>query len=127
MNLPKNHNIIFPLEKNTFSPIMNALILTHTMQDIADILFPNIKQTPEDLFKKYPKRTANIVTRVAPSPTGFLHIGAIYTALLNHIFTHKQKGIFFLRIEDTDKKREVSGAVEQFCEVLEQFDLHFDE
>jgi len=97
------------------------------MQDIADILFPNIKQTPEDLFKKYPKRTANIVTRVAPSPTGFLHIGAIYTALLNHIFTHKQKGIFFLRIEDTDKKREVSGAVEQFCEVLEQFDLHFDE
>jgi len=116
-----------PLEKNPFFSIMKKILFTHHMQDLSDILFPNISQTPEDIFEKYPKRTQKIVTRVAPSPTGFLHIGAIYSALLNHIFAHKQDGIFFLRIEDTDKKREVPGAVQLFREVLGQFDLHFDE
>jgi len=116
-----------PLEKNLLFSIMKKIFFTHCMQDLADILFPDIFQTPEDIFKRYPKRTQKIVTRVAPSPTGFLHIGAIYASLLNHIYAHKQDGIFFLRIEDTDKKREIPGAVQLFREVLGQFDLHFDE
>jgi len=97
------------------------------MQHIADILFPDIQKSPEDIYALYQKRQVHVVTRIAPSPTGFLHIGAIYASLLNHIYAHKQNGVFFLRIEDTDKKREVPGAVKLFGEVLGKFDLHFDE
>ncbi|MEK9153817.1 MAG: glutamate--tRNA ligase family protein, partial [Patescibacteria group bacterium] len=84
-------------------------------QELAQKLFPNIKLTIEDIEKKYPPRDlpANApVTRVAPSPTGFMHIGGIFAALISERFSHQQNGVFYLRIEDTDKKREVAGAVE---------------
>lgn len=74
---------------------------------LADALFPNIPHTLEDLLKRYPKRTTSMVTRFAPSPTGFLHIGGVYSALLGERMAHQDGGIFYYRTEDTDAKREV--------------------
>lgn len=66
-------------------------------------------------------------TRFAPSPTGFLHIGGLRTALYNYLFARKQKGTFILRIEDTDQKRYVEGAIESLLKTLQQVDLEYDE
>ena len=99
-------------------------------KDLAEKLFPNIKSTIEDIEKKYPPRNlagGAPVTRVAPSPTGFMHIGGIFAALISERFSHQQNGIFYLRIEDTDKKREVEGAVELVIEALKRYGLKIDE
>lgn len=97
------------------------------MKELAELLFPEIKKTPEDLLKLYPKREVKVVTRIAPSPTGFLHIGAVYSAMLDKIIAHKWEWVFFLRIEDTDQKREVEGARELYIQHLKNFWLEFDE
>ena len=77
-------------------------------QELADALFPQISLSPEALEEKYPKRDPNLtVTRFAPSPTGFLHIGGVFTALLGERFAHQNHGVFYYRTEDTDAKREV--------------------
>ncbi len=95
---------------------------------LAELLFPEIKETPADILKKYPKRDKNLeVTRVAPSPTWFLHIWAIYSALIDNIFAKKKNWIFFLRIEDTDQKREIEGAKEKYVDILKKFWLDFQE
>src|SRR3984885_12058349 len=62
-------------------------------------------------------------TRIAPSPTGFPHIGTIYQALFNYSFAHKNKGSFIIRIEDTDRERLVEGAEEKIYEAIDWFDL----
>lgn len=88
---------------------------------LADALFPDIHLSPEELIVKYPKRNASVVTRFAPSPTGFLHIGGVSSALLAERIAHQNNGIFFYRTEDTDMKRELEGAVEVMISGLKQF------
>lgn len=95
---------------------------------LEDLLFPEIKQTPEDIISKYPKRKNwTVVTRMAPSPTWFLHIWAIYSAMLDNIVARKNNWVFFLRIEDTDQKREVEWASHKYVDIMKTFWLDFDE
>lgn len=78
---------------------------------LAELLFGDIKTTPEDMFAKYPARTLPdkaAVTRFAPSPTGFMHIGGLYAALISMCMARQSDGVFYLRLEDTDKKREMN-------------------
>ncbi len=100
-------------------------------KDKAEILFPEIKKSISDYTEKYPKRNLKegaIVTRFAPSPTGFVHAGALFTALVSERIAHQTEGgVFFLRIEDTDKKREVEGTVEEIVKTLLQFGIKIDE
>ena len=98
--------------------------------DLANTIFSDIDLTADDYLKKYPKRQLKEgakVVRYAPSPTGFQHIGGIFTALINERLASQSDGIFYLRIEDTDQKREVAGAIEDTIKTMESFDLHFNE
>ena len=95
---------------------------------LANLLFPDINSTVEDIEKKYPRRTnGNVVTRFAPSPTGFLHIGGLYGALIDERLAHQNNGVLYLRIEDTDQKREIDGAVGLIIDNLKEFGINFDE
>ncbi|MCI9367775.1 MAG: glutamate--tRNA ligase [Oscillospiraceae bacterium] len=97
---------------------------------VADALFPDIKMTYQEAEALYPPRNlpeGAVCTRFAPSPTGFMHIGGLYTALLNRIFTQSRGGVFFLRIEDTDQKRQIENGVTEIINALGQFQIHFDE
>jgi len=94
---------------------------------IADALFPHITKTPAEFETQYPPRAAACTTRFAPSPTGFMHIGGLYTALLNCLVAREKDGVFLLRIEDTDQKRQVEGGVSEIISSLRDFDIRFDE
>lgn len=97
---------------------------------LANLLFPHIKQTPDELEAKYPKRAlpeGAMVTRLGPSPTGFIHLGNLYSALADERMAHRSGGVCFLRIEDTDDKREVEGAVPALLDALHYFGIDFDE
>ncbi len=97
---------------------------------MAELLLPDIKKTPEYFEAKYPERKLSEgarVTRVAPSPTGYLHLGTLFTSLVNRITATTSCGIFFTRIEDTDKKREVEGGVKDIIEGLDRFGIKIDE
>jgi glutamyl-tRNA synthetase len=97
---------------------------------LADLLFPEVTNTPEYYEEKYPYRKLNSkaeVTRLAPSPTGFIHLGNLYSALTDERIAHRNGGKFYLRIEDTDAKRTVDGAVETVINVLRYFNIEFDE
>lgn len=97
---------------------------------LAEILFPEIDKTPQYYINKYPQRNlpeGAMVTRYAPSPTGYQHIGSVYAAMVSERMAHQSSGIFFLRIEDTDKKREVEGAIEDTIRTLGDFGIFFDE
>ncbi len=98
--------------------------------DISQLLFPNIVESSKDILKRYPKRDVKqgeLVLRFAPSPTGFIHIGNIYTSLVGYILTKRSNGVFILRIEDTDKVREVKDGITQIVEGLKNFGIQFDE
>lgn len=97
---------------------------------LAETLFSHIRQTPEEIEARYPRRElpeGAKVTRMGPSPTGFMHLGNLYGALVDERLAHQSDGIFYLRIEDTDKKREVEGGVETILKAFTSFGLHFDE
>ncbi len=97
---------------------------------LAELLFPHITKEPAEYEKIYPKRNlpANAkITRLGPSPTGFIHLGNLYGAFVDERLAHQSGGIFYLRIEDTDDKRQVEGAVEAIISSLEFFGLTFDE
>ncbi|MBQ2273406.1 MAG: glutamate--tRNA ligase [Clostridia bacterium] len=97
---------------------------------MAQLLFPHITKTPEDYEAIYPERDlpeGAMVTRIAPSPTGFMHFGNLYGALIDERLAHQSGGVFYLRIENTDSKREVEGAVEVILTSLNAFGLKFDE
>ena len=96
-------------------------------KDLADLIFPNITKTVEDYEKMYPSRNGQVVTRIAPSPTGYMHIGGIYQAIIDNLIAKSNKGVFILRIEDTDQKREVKEAVDLIKEALYRYDLKPDE
>ena len=93
------------------------------------MLFPNVTKTIEDYEKIYPERNlpeGAEVCRFAPSPTGFLHIGGLYTAFRAERIAHQTNGVFLLRIEDTDQKREVENGVELLIQDLINFDYKID-
>lgn len=97
---------------------------------LAELLLPNIDKTPEFYENLYPERNLKEgarVTRIAPSPTGYLHLGTLFTALANRITATSTDGIFFTRIEDTDKKREVKGGIEDIIDGLKRFGINIDE
>ena len=97
---------------------------------LSGLLFPDVVLTPEDVEKNYPRRNlpeGAKVTRFAPSPTGFIHLGGIYGAMIDERLAHQSGGVFYLRIEDTDAKREVEGAAEALVRTLAEYGLHFDE
>ena len=97
---------------------------------LAELLFPDIDKTPADYEAAFPARGLSEgakVTRLGPSPTGFIHLGNLYGALIDERLAHQSGGTFFLRIEDTDDKRYVEGAVETIITSLDFFGIHFDE
>ena len=101
-----------------------------TNKDLADFLFPNINKTIADYEKEYPARDLPenaCVTRYAPSPTGFMHIGNFYSVVIDYVIAKRNNGVFYLRNEDTDQAREIEGAVEYIRHVLEHYKLNPDE
>lgn len=95
---------------------------------LAQLLFPKVKEVPEEILKKYPERkTKGMVLRFAPSPTGFIHIGNVYTGLTCTKLANQTEGVSILRIEDTDKEREIEGGVSQIVNGLKGFGIEFDE
>lgn len=97
---------------------------------LAELLFTDDLKEVEEIMAEYPKRSlkeGEKVTRMAPSPTGFMHLGNLYAALTNERLAHLSGGTFYLRIEDTDRKREVEGGVEAIINALYDFGLSFDE
>ena len=99
-------------------------------QALAALLFPDVTETPESLEEKYPPRQlpeGAVVTRMAPSPTGFVHLGNLVQGLTAERMAHQSGGVLFLRVEDTDAKREVPGAVEVLINTLKHYGIHFDE
>ena len=101
-----------------------------TNNDLAELIFPNIKETIDDLNKRYPRRDlgdGKEVTRVAPSPTGYFHIGGMYQTLIDSRIAKNSDGVFFVRIEDTDTKRKVDDATTLIYDTLKYYDLMPDE
>lgn len=99
-------------------------------QALACLLFPNVTDTPDTLEEKYPARNlpeGAVVTRMAPSPTGFVHLGNLVMGLTAERMAHQSGGLLFLRVEDTDAKREVPGAVEVLINTLKHYGIQFDE
>lgn len=97
---------------------------------LAELLFPQITKDPEEYEGIYPPRSLPAgakVTRLGPSPTGFIHLGNLYGAFVDERLAHQSEGVFYLRIEDTDDKREVDGAVEVIISSLKFFGVTFDE
>lgn len=97
---------------------------------LAELLFSNITRTPEDYEAMYPERDlpeGARVTRFAPSPTGYLHIGGLFAALIAKLTADATQGVFFLRIEDTDKKREVEDGISHIVNGLHGFGIDPDE
>ena len=97
---------------------------------LAELLFPESTLTREDIEARYPERDlpeGAFVTRIGPSPTGFVHLGNLYNAVIAERIAHQSGGVFYLRIEDTDSKREVEGAVETLINAMAYFGVTFDE
>lgn len=97
---------------------------------LANLLFPNVTMTPEELEERFPSRNAPegaVITRMAPSPTGFVHLGNLVQGLISERMAHQSGGVLFLRVEDTDAKREVKGAVEVLIDTLAHYGISFDE
>ncbi len=96
---------------------------------LADLIFPDAK--PISYYEeKYPERNLKegaMVTRYAPSPTGYMHIGGLYQSIIGRKLAEQTGGVFFLRIEDTDQKRQVENGVNEIIEAVKDFDIKFDE
>ena len=97
---------------------------------LSQLLFPNVTTTPQELEDRFPVRNlpeGAVVSRMAPSPTGFVHLGNLVQGTISERMTHQSGGVLFLRVEDTDAKREVPGAVEVLIDTLKHYGIHFDE
>ena len=97
---------------------------------LAELLFPQVTMTPEEVEAKFPPRDlpqGAKVTRFAPSPTGFVHFGGMYQAIVDERLAHQSGGVFYLRIEDTDGQREISGAVEALLRTMATYGVRYDE
>lgn len=120
MSLPLFNNGFYIFERNDIV----------TNKDLANVIFPDITMTIEDYEKMYPRRELKEgakVTRFAPSPTGFVHIGNFMAATIDYVIAKKSGGIFYLRNEDTDQKREVATAMQKIMEVLNYYGMQPDE
>ena len=101
-----------------------------TTKELADLLFPDVVLTIDDLEKKYPPRNlpeTACVTRFAPSPTGFLHTGSLFTALIGWTLAKQSNGVFFFRLEDTDTKRTIEGSGDELIAQMKEFGIVADE
>ena len=101
-----------------------------TDKELANLIFPDVTETLADLEEKYPQRNLKEgaeVTRFAPSPTGFLHTGSLFTAMICRKVATQTGGIFYIRLEDTDTKREIAGSGEQLLSQLKLFNVVPDE
>ena len=101
-----------------------------TNKDLANLIFKDLKLTYDDCIKKYPKRNLPenaVVTRYAPSPTGFIHMGNIYAAFIERKSSKQSGGVFYLRVEDTDQKRYVKNGIERIIKDMRDFNIEFDE
>ena len=99
-------------------------------QALAELLFPDVTESPEEVEARYPRRNlpeGAVVTRMAPSPTGFVHLGNLVMGMTAERMAHQSGGVLFLRVEDTDAKREVPGAVEVLINTLKYYGIQFDE
>ena len=99
-------------------------------QALANLLFPDVTETPEEAEARFPARQlpeGAVVSRMAPSPTGFVHLGNLVQGTISERMSHQSGGVLFLRVEDTDAKREVPGAVEVLINTLEHYSIAFDE
>ena len=97
---------------------------------LAQLLFPNVTETPEEVEARFPHRDlpeGAVVSRMAPSPTGFVHLGNLVQGMISERMTHQSGGVLFLRVEDTDAKREVPGAIEILIDTLAHYGIEFDE
>ena len=98
--------------------------------ELAYLIFPDVDETVDDLEIRYPERNlpkdAKVV-RIGPSPTGMMHTGTLFQAMINKKLASQSGGKFFVRVEDTDQKREVEGAIDEIMAGLEHFDLMPDE
>ena len=100
------------------------------LQELANILFPDVTYTPEQYEEIYPPRGLKEgarVVRIAPSPTGYLHLGVLFTATINFLTARATDGVFYFRLEDTDKKREVDGGAADILAGLQQYGVITDE
>ena len=99
-------------------------------KEIIDLIFPDIDKGINYYEEKYPKRNLAsdaVVTRYAPSPTGFVHIGNLLATYIEKKSANQSNGVFFLRIEDTDQKREIEDGTKLILEGLKEYDIEFDE
>ena len=99
-------------------------------KELSELIYPSLEHTPEEYEAMYPPRDlpeGALVTRLGPSPTGFIHLGNLYGAFVDERLAHQSGGVFFLRIEDTDDKRYVENAVETIIGSLDFFGIRFDE
>jgi len=97
---------------------------------LSELLFPDVDKTPEYYIEKYPQRNlpeGAKVTRFAPSPTGFVHFGGMFPSTVCERLAHLSGGVFYLRVEDTDSKREVEGAEENLIREYDALGIKFDE
>ena len=93
---------------------------------LAELLYPNVDKDINYYFEKYPARAimrGGVVSRFAPSPTGYLHIGGLFQCVLHEMITNKPSSVFYLRLEDTDQKREVDNAGDLLYETMLKFGL----
>ena len=101
-----------------------------TNKDLADLMYPHVTKTIDDYERIYPKRNLKegaIVSRYAPSPTGFVHIGALESSFFDKRFAKQSGGICYLRIEDTDQERSIENGISQIIDSLKSFNITFDE
>ena len=99
-------------------------------QALAQLLFPNVNETCDEVEARFPSRNlpeGTVVSRMAPSPTGFVHLGNLVQGTISERMSHQSGGVLFLRVEDTDAKREVPGAVEVLIDTLKHYGIQFDE
>lgn len=99
-------------------------------KEIANLLLPDVKLTIDEIESKYPKRDLKdgaMVTRFAPSPTGFVHMGSLYVSYIDTLYAKQSDGVVYLRIEDTDGERTVENGIENIIKDLENFDIKFME
>lgn len=99
-------------------------------KELAQLLFPNITKAPQDMEDMYPPRALKDgarVTRFAPSPTGFLHFGNLFTCMVSYKTAKTTDGVFYVRVEDTDQKRKVEGAIDVMLKGLSVYGINADE
>ena len=102
----------------------------NNLEELADLMFPDVKETVAEIEAKYPERNlpdGAEVTRFAPSPTGFVHMGSLLSAFEDFKIAHDTNGVFYLRIEDTDSERSVENGIEGIIKDLANFDIVPDE